>query len=155
MAGGGGFNIGEVLPAVYGGGAPGMAGSPMGAIPGRPPAKISSIEDLMKKSDKERQKELAENYRKVVLTSFQEVEDAMAALKAAHLRETSLATALSEARKAYDLSRQQYEAGAIDFQSVLNTQDALLSAQDSYAQTRLEALTASVDLYKALGGGWQ
>lgn len=102
-----------------------------------------------------RQKELAENYRSVVLTSFREVEDAMAALKAAHLRESALSTALSEARKAYSLSRQQYEAGAIDFQSVLTTQDALLSAQDSYAQTRLEALLASIDLYKALGGGWQ
>ena len=102
-----------------------------------------------------RQKELAEDYRKTVLTSFQEVEDAMAALKAAHLRETALNTALTEARKAYDLSRQQYEAGAIDFQSVLSTQDALLSAQDSYAQTKLEGLSAAINLYKALGGGWQ
>jgi NodT family efflux transporter outer membrane factor (OMF) lipoprotein len=102
-----------------------------------------------------RQKELAENYRKTVLVSFQEVEDAMVALKAAHIRETALSTALTEARKAYSLSRQQYEAGAIDFQSVLTTQDALLSAQDSYAQTKLEALSASISLYKALGGGWE
>lgn len=101
-----------------------------------------------------RQSELAENYRKTVLVSFQEVEDAIAGLKAAHAREVSFGTALAEARKAYDLSRQQYDAGAIDFQRLLDTQDALLSAQDGYAQTRLEALNASVDLYKALGGGW-
>lgn len=102
-----------------------------------------------------RQAELAEVYRKTVLVSFQEVEDALAGLKAAHARQTALNTALENSRKAYDLSRQQYDAGAIDFQRLLDTQDALLSAQDSYAQTKLEALSAAVDLYKALGGGWQ
>lgn len=102
-----------------------------------------------------RQAELAEIYRKTVLVSFQEVEDALAGLKAAHARQVSLNTALEQSRKAYDISRQQYDAGAVDFQRVLDTQDALLSAQDSYAQTKLEALSAAVDLYKALGGGWQ
>lgn len=101
-----------------------------------------------------RQAELAEIYRKTVLISFQEVEDALAGLKAAHARQVSLNTALEQSRKAYDLSRQQYDAGAIDFQRLLDTQDALLSAQDSYAQTKLEALSAAVDLYKSLGGGW-
>lgn len=101
-----------------------------------------------------RQKERAEIYRKTVLVSFQETEDALAAVKASESRERSFALALTEARKAYDLSRQQYDAGAIDFQTLLDTQNALLNAQDGYAQTRLERLSAAIDLYKALGGGW-
>lgn len=102
-----------------------------------------------------RQAELAENYRKTVLVSFQEVEDALAAVRSAQAREQLLAIAVREARSSYDLSRQQYDAGAIDFQRLLDTQTALLSAQDSHAQARLERLLAAVDLYKALGGGWQ
>lgn len=102
-----------------------------------------------------RQKELAEIYRKTVLVAFQETEDALAAVRAAEKRERSFATALAEARRAYDLSRQQYDAGAIDFQTLLDTQNALLNAQDGYAQTRLERLAAAIDLYKALGGGWK
>lgn len=101
-----------------------------------------------------RQAELAETYRKTVLVSFQEVEDALAAVKAAQLRENALAAAMKESRTAYNLSRQRYEAGAIDFRTVLDTQDSLLSAEDSHAQAKLARLSAAIDLYKALGGGW-
>jgi outer membrane protein TolC len=52
------------------------------------------------------------------------------------------------------LSLQRYKAGSIDYQSLLDTQRSLFSAQDSYASVRLEMLNAAVDLYKALGGGW-
>ncbi|USO08642.1 MAG: efflux transporter outer membrane subunit [Rhodospirillales bacterium] len=101
-----------------------------------------------------KQAELAEDYRKTVLTAFQEVEDAIAALRAAHEREVALGAAVTDAQRAYGLSRDQYNAGAIDFQQMLSTQDTLLSTQDSHAQTRLESLSAAIDLYKALGGGW-
>lgn len=103
---------------------------------------------------KARQVELIETYRKTVLTSFQEVEDALAAAKAAQARASSFGTAQREAQKSYDLSLQLYKAGSIDFQTLLNTQTTLHSAQDSYASVKLEMLNADVDLYKALGGGW-
>jgi len=102
-----------------------------------------------------RQAELAENYRGTVITSMREVEDALSAAKAARAREVSLATAMQEARKAYSLSRDLYEAGAIDFQTMLDAERTKLSAEDSHASVRLELLSAAVDLYKALGGGWQ
>jgi len=102
-----------------------------------------------------RQTELAENYRGTVITSMREVEDALSAAKAARAREVSLATAMQEARKAYSLSRDLYEAGAIDFQTMLDAERTKLSAEDSHASVRLELLSAAVDLYKALGGGWQ
>ncbi len=53
------------------------------------------------------------------------------------------------------LSRQLYDSGAVDFQTLLNAQDTLLSAEDRYSSIRLEALSAAIDLYKALGGGWE
>ena len=105
-------------------------------------------------STKARRAELVENYHKTVLVSFQEVEDALSAAKAAQARERALAEAQTQAQKSYDLSLQLYKAGSIDFQTLLNTQTALLSAQDSYASVKLGMLNAAVDLYKALGGGW-
>jgi NodT family efflux transporter outer membrane factor (OMF) lipoprotein len=102
-----------------------------------------------------REKELAENYRKTALTAFREVEDALAASKSAAGQEASLAQALQEAQKSYDLSKARFDAGAVDFQTLLDTQNALLSAEDSHAQSRFDRLSAAVDLFKALGGGWQ
>lgn len=102
-----------------------------------------------------RKLELVENYRKTVLTSFKDVEDAIAGVRAAQSREASLETALTESRKAYDLSKQQYDVGSIDFQTLLDTRRTMLSAEDSYIQTKNDRLAASVDLYLALGGGWQ
>lgn len=101
-----------------------------------------------------RQAELVETYRKAVLTSMQEVEDALSSAKAARAREVSLATAMQEARKAYSLSRDLYEAGSVDYETMLDAERTLLSAEDSHASVRLELLNAAVDLYKALGGGW-
>lgn len=102
-----------------------------------------------------RQSELAENYQQTVLVAFQEVEDALTAVKATREREASLAVAMREARTAYSLSRQLYDAGSIDFQTLLDVQRTLLSAEDSYAQSRFARLSASIDLYLALGGGWK
>ena len=78
----------------------------------------------------------------------------MAAVKAAQTRETALQTAMQQSQKAYRLSKQRYDAGSIDFQTLLDTQRSRLSAEDSYAQGRLARLTAAINLYRALGGGW-
>lgn len=101
-----------------------------------------------------RQKELVENYRKTVLVSLQEVEDSLTAEKIAERREQLLEQAVTESRKAYSYARQQYDAGIIDFQALLETQNMLLSSEDTYAQARNDRLQASIDLFKALGGGW-
>ena len=103
---------------------------------------------------KARKAELIENYRKTVLVSFKDVEDAMAYVTAAQKRETSLENALNESRKAYDLSKQQYDVGSIDFQTLLDTRRRMLLVEDGYIQTKNDRLAAAVDLYKALGGGW-
>ena len=104
---------------------------------------------------KARKAELVENYRKTVLQSYQEVEDALVAVKAASAREDALKDGTRQARRAYALSRDLYNSGAVDFQTLLNAQQALLTTEDQYAAVRLEQLEAAVSLYSALGGGWQ
>jgi len=83
------------------------------------------------------------------------VDDAYAALAAAEKREAALAQADEAARNAALLARSQYRAGLIDFQSLLESERALLSSQDGRATARADRARSYVQLYRALGGGWQ
>jgi outer membrane protein TolC len=98
--------------------------------------------------------ELAETYRKTVLTAFKEVEDAAAIYNNSSRRLSALETAAAQARLAYNISQERYRLGAIDYQALLNTQTTYLSTENSRVQARLDVLVAQVQLYKALGGGW-
>lgn len=104
---------------------------------------------------KARKVELVENYRKTILQSYQEVEDALVAVKAATVREDALKEGVRQSQRAYALSRDLYNSGAVDFQTLLDSQQAMLTTEDQYAAVRLEQLEAAVSLYSALGGGWQ
>lgn len=94
-------------------------------------------------------------YAASVLAALQEVEDALVALQGDRARRTSLQAAAAAAERADALARQQYQAGLIDFNAVLNSQRNLLSAQDAAASVRASLAADHVRLYKALGGGWQ
>lgn len=94
-------------------------------------------------------------YRQTVLVAIEEVENALVALSAADRRERELVAAEAASRNAALFARSQYRAGLIDFQSLLESERALLSAQDGRASVRAERATGTVQLYKALGGGWQ
>ena len=102
-----------------------------------------------------RNAELAEIYRQALLTALKEVEDAAAIRGNSQRRMQALAEAVDKAAAAYRLSEEQYRVGAIDYQTLLNTQRSLLSARNNQVQARLDVLVALVQLYKALGGGWQ
>ena len=95
------------------------------------------------------------NHRASVLSALQEVEDALLALQGDRARVGSLQAAALAAANAEALARQQYQAGLIGFDSVLQAQRTLLSAQDAQAAVRASLATDHVRLYKALGGGWQ
>lgn len=101
-----------------------------------------------------RNAELIEAYQQTLLIAFREVEDAAAIRKNSTQRMQALADAVDKARVAYQLSEERYRVGAIDFQALLNTQRSLLNAENSQVQARLDVLVALVQLYKALGGGW-
>lgn len=94
------------------------------------------------------------SYEQTVLTALQEVENALVALARNRERVEALAIAVESARNAAQLAQQRYSAGLIDFQSVLDTQRSVLSAEDSLASSRADGVLALIRLYKALGGGW-
>ena len=93
-------------------------------------------------------------YEQAVLTALQDVENALVAITRNDERTRALSSAVASAENAAELARQNYSAGLIDFQSVLNTERTVLSVSDSLANTRADGLLALIRLYKALGGGW-
>ncbi len=94
------------------------------------------------------------DYERAMLTALDDVENALVALARSREREQALAIAAESARNAALLARNQYSAGLIDFQSVLDTERSVLSIEDSLASTRADGISALIRLYKALGGGW-
>lgn len=99
--------------------------------------------------------ELLGAYREAVLTALKDVEDALTAFANEQARRRSLADAVEAGRSAFLLARNKYESGLIDFETVLSTQQSLLSAEDSLASSEADAVTDLIQLYKALGGGWE
>jgi NodT family efflux transporter outer membrane factor (OMF) lipoprotein len=105
-------------------------------------------------SANEHQRQALLTYRKTVLTALQDVEDALTRCDADRTRQQDLAHQTDSSRAADDLSRAQYRAGLVPFSTVLTTEAALLSAEDTAAQNAGTTAQDVVALYKALGGGW-
>ncbi len=101
------------------------------------------------------QRQLLEEYRRAILTALKETEDAIAAVERNRLQENTQRELVREAERALRLSELRYREGSDSLGTLLDTQRSLFSAQDQLIQIRLARLTASLDLYKALGGGWQ
>lgn len=99
-----------------------------------------------------RERELTANYQTSILTAFKEVETAMQAINAANNKIHALNIAEAQSQIAYQISRQRYEAGAIDFQTLLVTQRSLLQVSDSLAQAKLDQILALIDLFSSCGG---
>lgn len=95
------------------------------------------------------------SYRATVLQALEEVDNALKAQGAADRRERDIAISAEAAGNAVILARTQYRAGLIDFQTLLDSERALLSSQDNAAGARADRATSAIQLYKALGGGWQ
>jgi len=93
-------------------------------------------------------------YEKAVLTALEDVENALSAYATGRARVEARQKAAASALRANTLARLQYQAGTVDFQKVLDTDRTRLSAEDGVASADADVLTAVVQLYKALGGGW-
>jgi NodT family efflux transporter outer membrane factor (OMF) lipoprotein len=93
-------------------------------------------------------------YKAALLTALQDVENALIAYSYEQTRRESLSKEVEFARQAADISKSQYSSGLIDFQSVLEAQTTLTSAQDQLAQSDAQVISNLISLYKALGGGW-
>ncbi|HUB26222.1 MAG TPA: efflux transporter outer membrane subunit [Tepidisphaeraceae bacterium] len=103
----------------------------------------------------EMQRQAVLNYEQTVLSALGEVEDSLASYRTEQLRRLALIDAVTASRQALELARQQYQQGVIDFLTVLDTQRSLLDAEDELAQSDQAVSDDLVELYKALGGGWE
>ncbi|MDR0736679.1 MAG: efflux transporter outer membrane subunit [Zoogloeaceae bacterium] len=101
------------------------------------------------------QQEALANYRQTVQGAFREVRDALVSLSLFDRTEGELQTQLSAAGDALKLANARYEAGYSAFLEVLDSQRTLNNAQLQYLAARRNRLLSAVDLFKALGGGWQ
>jgi outer membrane protein, multidrug efflux system len=99
--------------------------------------------------------ELLADYRKTVVSAFQDVEDSLVAYQQTTEQEKRQQAAVDAARQAYDAATAQLRAGTIDVLTVLNTESALFNAETTLVEVQLTRLNAIVSLFKALGGGWQ
>ena len=73
----------------------------------------------------------------------------------AHTTSSSVGAVKQKAHRAYEITEIQLHAGTVNVLTVLNTQTALFNAEDALVQVRFAHLQALVQLFNALGGGWQ
>jgi NodT family efflux transporter outer membrane factor (OMF) lipoprotein len=94
------------------------------------------------------------NYRQTVLTAFQQVEDNLAAVRILSLEIQQQQQAVASAQQFVDLELARYQTGIDPYVNVLTAQNTLLADQQILTNLRTQAMTSSVQLITALGGGW-
>ena len=100
------------------------------------------------------QQEYLGTYIKVVRNGFGEVSDALVNVRQTLTTEGYLATQVAASTKSQDLAIMRYQAGYVDFLTVLQEQRTTNDARLAYVINRAARLQSAVDLFKALGGGW-
>ena len=102
-----------------------------------------------------RLQQLVVNYQRTVLNASREAEDAMAEFIEGQVQAQHLADAVTASKRSVDISALQYGEGLTGYQRVLDAQRGLRIDQDSLALVRGAVAISLVNMYKALGGGWQ
>lgn len=100
------------------------------------------------------QEEAMSRYEGAVLTALEEVENALIAYVNEQARRESLSEGVKSGQSAFKLALDQYSSGLVGFQTVLDTQQSLLTVQDQLAVSKAKVASNLIRLYKALGGGW-
>ncbi|ART80729.1 efflux transporter outer membrane subunit [Oceanisphaera avium] len=101
-----------------------------------------------------RRRELIEQYRKSILQALKETEDALGNINLSQQQLAKQRDIVSDAERTLTIAEQRYQAGADELLSLLDAQRSLFSAQEQQANLRQSQLNATLDLIKALGGGW-
>ncbi|MDR6376152.1 multidrug efflux system outer membrane protein [Paraburkholderia caledonica] len=94
------------------------------------------------------------NYRQQVLQAFREVEDDLSELRILSDQTRAQSVAVTASKRADFLARSQYREGAVDYLDVIDADRTVLAAQLTAVQLSGVQATASVNLIRALGGGW-
>jgi multidrug efflux system outer membrane protein len=104
---------------------------------------------------KAQQQEALHQYQKTIQEAFREVSDALIAYRKTQEFTIQQDLLTQSAKDAARLSDLRYKGGSASYLEVLDSDTRYFSAELGGAQARLNELQALVDLYKALGGGWQ
>lgn len=94
------------------------------------------------------------NYEATLQQAFREVEDALVAVRTFRVEHEARVRQVIAARNAARLSRARYDGGIVDYLEVLDSERTLFSSELLESATLQSQLSAIVELYKALGGGW-
>jgi outer membrane protein TolC len=95
------------------------------------------------------------SYAGTALAAYSEVETALAAEQHLREREDHLAVAAEQSRAAERLAEERYRSGLEDFITVLESQRRALQADGEWIAARRQRLENRIDLYLALGGGFE
>jgi len=93
-------------------------------------------------------------YNQTLLDAVREVADVVVNWRALERETREQQAALADAQRSYDLTTERYRAGLDNYLSVLSSQNQVLTAQGLGAELEARRLTFSVDLVRALGGGY-
>jgi outer membrane protein, multidrug efflux system len=102
-----------------------------------------------------RQEQALNTYEQTVLAALEDTENALTAYAREQVRRESLAKSVDADQQALSLATELYKNGLADFLRVLSSETSLYSAQDALVQSDQAISTDLVQLYKALGGGWE
>jgi NodT family efflux transporter outer membrane factor (OMF) lipoprotein len=94
------------------------------------------------------------NYRESVLEAFQQVEDSLAGLNALSKAATTQQAAVEDSQRALTIANNRYVGGVTTYLDVVTAQTTLLNNERLAAQLQGQQMVTSVQLVKALGGGW-
>jgi multidrug efflux system outer membrane protein len=99
--------------------------------------------------------QFALQYQSTVLNAFQEISDALISREKLAVARTYQGRAVDAYQEAVKIALERYRLGNADYYEVLQEQQLLFPAENSLVQTQLDQLLAVVQLYRALGGGWE
>jgi multidrug efflux system outer membrane protein len=102
-----------------------------------------------------RRRQALASYQGSIESAFREVSDALVNLEQTGASEADLLERMQAARNALQLSNERYEAGYSPYLEVLDAQRTANDAELAFVRNRQARLAFSVDLMKALGGGWR
>ncbi len=94
-------------------------------------------------------------YQAAVLNAFQEISGALISREQLTAARTQQSRAVEAYKIAVKIAMERYRMGSADYYEVLQEQQLLFPAEDSLVQIQLNQLLAVVQLYRALGGGWE
>jgi multidrug efflux system outer membrane protein len=164
-----GVRIGDVLPKLALTGLGGVASTDLGDLTGSAqgvyhvsagidiPIPLLGGAGALNAIDaaKSRVKELAAGYEKVVMNALREVSDALMTVEQLKLARVERETQTAALRHARDLAMLRYRGGVANYLEVVTAEEARLGAELMLADVKGDQQQAVVQLYRALGGGWQ